>query len=192
MKEYPSITTVWRPGHYHIYKKLDGSNIRVEWNKKQGFNKWGRRHGLLDDSNPILKRAPPLFLDIYSVEIEKIMASERIQEATFFMEFWGPNSFAGNHLESEEQTVTLFDISVYKKGFLKPKEFEDMFRGKVPLPEVTVGPIGANVLQDLKSETGHEGYVLKSANHIFKAKTFWWLEKLKGICKTEEEFKRRA
>lgn len=192
MTQYPSISNKWRPGHYWIYNKLDGSNIRVEWNRKNGFHKWGRRHGLLDDSNPILKRAPPLFMERYSEELAKILRDQRTDEATFFFEFYGLNSFAGNHVESEIQTVTLFDAHFYKKGFLNPREFENLFRDKVPLPAVRVGSIGANSIEEMVNETDHEGYVLKAASYVFKVKTKWWLDKLKATCKSEKEFEELA
>ena len=48
MKSYPSITTkIDFSKEYYLFDKLDGSNIRAEWSKKQGFYKFGSRTQLL-------------------------------------------------------------------------------------------------------------------------------------------------
>ena len=209
MKLYPSIPgpSKWRPGTYHLYEKLDGSNIRVEWDSKNGFHKWGRRHGLLDDSNPHLKKAPPIFMAKYGVQLDRIFRAERYQEVTVFFEFFGTKSFAGTHYDDDAYDVVVFDISIYKKGMMKPADFEKLLRGKVDLPNlVDVKPVGINLISELQNLEADkivapnnvgdahlvrpricEGVVLKSANYVFKVKRLEWLDALKGLC-GENEF----
>lgn len=40
--------------------------------------------------------------------------------------FW-KNSFAGNHEESDEKQLKIFDINMYKKGIVLNKEFIKIF-----------------------------------------------------------------
>lgn len=48
MKAYPSITTkIDFSKSFHLFDKLDGSNIRAEWSPKKGFYKFGSRTQLL-------------------------------------------------------------------------------------------------------------------------------------------------
>jgi hypothetical protein len=72
MKEYPSIPAaadlLARPDDYLgrafvAFDKLDGSNIRAEWDRKKGWHRFGSRRRLLDASNPLLGQAIQLILD---------------------------------------------------------------------------------------------------------------------------------
>lgn len=50
MKHYPTIPkTVIHDVDVHVFDKLDGSNIRAEWNPKKGFYKFGSRKQLIDE-----------------------------------------------------------------------------------------------------------------------------------------------
>lgn len=130
MKEYPSIQGEVVNQPVYCFDKLDGSNVRGEWARKQGFYKFGKRHGLLDDSNPWLVEAEKLILDGYADELSKIFVEQRWQKATCFFEFFGPRSFAGSH-EAEPHQVVLFDVSYEKKGFMEPHPFIRMFGDRV-------------------------------------------------------------
>lgn len=121
MKQYPSIGKTVVSGAVYAFDKFDGSNLRVEWSRKNGFHRWGRRHGLLDDFTPILKRAPDIFDATLSTVLNQVYRDERWESCTTFLEFWGWNSFAGNHDQCETQFVSVFDIDVYKRGILDPK-----------------------------------------------------------------------
>ena len=130
MKEYPSIQHEVVDQPIYAFDKLDGSNVRAEWGRKQGFYKFGRRHGLLDDSNPMLGEAEQLILNGPAEELQRIFVEQRWQKATCFFEFFGPHSFAGNH-EHEPHEVVLFDVSYEKKGFMEPNPFIRMFADRV-------------------------------------------------------------
>jgi len=197
MKPYPSIPH--RPDHsglFHIFDKLDGSLIRAEWTPKRGFAKFGRKNGLLDDSNPWLAEAPGLFHAKYAEELERVFRKKRYKRATAFLEFHGPSSFAGNH-EDEEHDVTLFDVAPFKKGILASREFLKLF-GHLDHPKVLHhGRVGPWLLEAVREGSldgvTFEGVVCKGAFSqkaggpvMFKIKTQAWIDRLKGACGDDE------
>jgi len=199
MKSYPSISPEIHYGvPVYVFGKYDGSCMRVEYDSKKGFAKWGRRNGLLDDSNPILKRFPDLFMERYGDTLPVIFKKERWQQATLFAEFYGPKSFAGTHDESEKQEVRLFDVSVFKQGFLEPAAFQKLF-GHLPVQEILYyGNFTKDIEAAIRNGTlpgmPFEGVVCKGAANrktglplMFKVKSFAWLARLKDHCKGDEK-----
>lgn len=202
MKSYPSISgTIQKGKPVYVFDKKDGSCVRAEYSKKNGFYKFGRRNGLLDDSNPLLKKeVEPLIRAKYEESITNIFKKEKIDNAIIFLEFWGPNSFAGNHAD-EEHTVTLFDVSIKPKGIIEPKLFLKLF-GHLDHAEVLHC---GNFTDDLRLEVEQGilagmtfegvvckgGYVSPGMPLMFKHKNKAWLDKLRGVCDSEEEFNRR-
>lgn len=175
------------------FDKLDGSNVRAEAGRKQGFYKFGRRHGLLDDTNPTLKNeTEPLIRSKYEDALMRVLTEQRWESAVFYFEFWGPNSFAGNHA-AEPHTVTLFDVDVFKKGLLEPREFIRLF-GHLDTPNVLYTgncnvPFVESVREGTLDGVTLEGVVCKGAPDkrtkqplMFKVKSKAWIEKLKGAC----------
>lgn len=126
MEQYPTIqhrSQVKTKGEvFYAFDKLDGSNVRVEWTKKNGFHKFGRRKALLDNSNEFL----PLILSKYAEGLEEVFLKQRWPLVTVFFEFFGPTSFAGNHVH-EPHDVVLLDVRPFKKGILPPREFLKLF-----------------------------------------------------------------
>lgn len=195
MKPYPSVSAGVRGGvPVYVFDKLDGSNVRAEYSRKRGFYKFGRRNGLLDDSNPVLRdEAPGLILDLYGDDLARVFRKQRWDRTVAFFEFHGPNSFAGNH-EDEAHTVTLLDVSVHRKGILEPREFLRLFGG-LPAGHPELLHVG-NFTDGLKHEVEQgtlegmtfEGVVAKG-KHVspgrplmFKWKNHAWLRRLKDYC----------
>lgn len=121
----------------------------------------------------------------------------RVERATLFMEFAGPNSFAGFH-EKEKHSLTLFDVSLYKKGFMLPKEFMKSFENAVPTAELLYyGNPNSDFVKEVEEGTldgmTFEGVVCKSQELIrnkqvrFKVKNKDWLNKLKHKCGDDEK-----
>lgn len=143
MKTYPSVPypTEEMYGRDCIgFMKLDGSNIRAEWNRKRGWYKFGTRHRLFDTSDPEYGCAIDIFLNKYGDAIPK--ALPKVDSLIAFAEFFGPHSFAGQHdiqrlnVESNDpKQVVLFDVNVHKKGIIGPKEFIKTF-GHLHIPDV--------------------------------------------------------
>lgn len=197
MKTYPTIgRQIIKSVPFYVFDKLDGSNIRAEWTKKKGFNKFGRRNGLLDDSNPILKKAIPLFEKKYTDDLTSIFNSMHLQKTTVFFEFGGPQSFAGNHIEDDKHDVVLFDVAIHPKGFVGPSEFLKKF-GHLDIPKLLHrGNVTSEIEEMVKNGTlegmTFEGVVCKGPNEspgmpaMFKIKSLAWLEKLKSFCKDDD------
>jgi hypothetical protein len=192
MEQYPSIGTQISNEPVYVFDKLDGSNIRAEWSRKSGFMKFGTRTRLLDPAEVGLGEAVGLFQEKYADDLGQLFKAARYERATAFLEFYGPNSFAGFHAE-EKHDVLLFDVHVYKRGMLPPKEFLELTEGKHEVehaPLLHHGRFGTELYQAVRNSTlegmTFEGVVAKGARDArnrpitFKLKSHAWLERLKG------------
>jgi hypothetical protein len=198
VKEYPSIQSEQVLSHdVIVFDKLDGSNVRAEWTRKQGFCKFGRRNGLLDDSNPHLLAAPKLIEEKYGYKLGEIFKKERFDKVTCFFELHGPNSFAGTH-DDKDMTVTLIDIAIHPKGFVSPQVFLKLFQGKVDIPKILhKGRWGKELTELVNSGKlegmTFEGVVCKGPEItpgrplMFKVKNHEWYKKLKERCGDNEK-----
>lgn len=193
MKEYPSLQRVPINVPILAFDKLDGSLIRAEWSKKNGFYKFGRKNGLLDHSYPILLRAPDLIQNKYGEQLGRIFQQNRWDRVIAFFEFLGENSFAGQHQDSDTQRVVLFDVNPHKKGILEPRSFLKLF-GHLDVPALLYeGRAGQEfvtaVSKSAVSGMTFEGVVCKGSNPkkpnhriMFKLKSDAWLDKLRNYC----------
>lgn len=191
MKPYPSISRStgqhFREFEAYVFDKLDGSNIRVEWSRKRGWNKFGTRTRLLDETDTTFGEVIPLFKNTIADSIEQVIKNEHFDQVTIFMEFWGKQSFAGQHVTGDPKYLTLFDINVYKKGILGPKKFLDLFGNLNCVPKFlgrhnwTRGFVERIRIGDVQDIT-FEGVVGKAGdNHdliMAKAKSQAWIDKV--------------
>lgn len=207
MKEYPTISKEHNKDlSFYVFDKLDGSNIRAVWSRKKGFFKFGSRHVLLDETDKYnkLASAPQLIRETYETDITPILKDLRVESATLFFEFLGPQSFAGNHVEGDNFSVTLFDVDLYKHGLMMPDAFLKSF-GHLKIPTlIHHGKVNQELVDAVKNsslaEMSFEGVVCKSRNPkktlqpvMFKIKSQAWLDKLKNFCGEDAElFKRLA
>ena len=107
---------------------------------------------------------------------------KKVERITAFTEFFGPSSFAGNHEFGEQKQLKLFDVSVYKKGILPPREFVQLFEKYDWAAEVMYeGNINRQFIDDVR--TGKydvvEGVVCKGIDWTAKIKTEAFLDRLK-------------
>jgi hypothetical protein len=200
MIQYPEIQSkIIRTGKFYVFQKLDGSNIRAEWSKKHGFYKFGTRKQLLDESypHPFLGEAPGLIKNKYENDITNILIKNKIDRGTFFFEFYGKNSFAGYHYE-EEHTVTLFDVSLYKVGYLLPKEYLELFGGLDIAKIILIGNVNDDIVKEVRDGIlegmTYEGVVCKAKNPkkglppiMFKIKNKEWYDKVLCRCNGDEK-----
>ncbi len=171
MKEYPPIEynvnaahnymgsygyayTKYEGQYGYAFIKYDGSNIRVEWGKKTGWNKYGSRTKLIDASHPHLGEAIPLFENKYADALEQVFKTDKlfkgVDTVTVFLEFFGTQSFAGVHVEGDPKDLVLFDVNPIKKGILGPRQFLDSF-GHLPVAEVVwEGVMDGNYLANIR------------------------------------------
>lgn len=198
MKHYPSITKeVIQNLDIYAFDKLDGSQIRAEWNSKKGFYKFGTKNQLIDAATKSWGRATKLINDKYSTSLHKVFAEQKWKDAICFFELWGPSSFAGTHNFEEDLTVTLFDVNPYKQGIMEPREFIQFF-GHLDTPKVLYeGKVSVELFDWVKQSTlpgmTFEGVVCKGASlnnakmpTMFKIKSQAWLDRLKVYCKDNE------
>lgn len=163
MLQYPSIvgvnsTPLGEP--CVAFYKYDGSNLRFEWDKKNGWNKFGSRTQMIDKNTPIFNRGIELFQDsmaneiIYRIKDSEGKQFNNLQRITAFAEFYGDNSFAGTHDENDEKKLSLFDIFLFKKGFLSPKDFIETFEGFEQRAQVVYkGNLNQPFIQSVRENT---------------------------------------
>ena len=205
MKTYPSIPFmngltkgqgIPEGDEWFVFDKLDGSNIRAEWNPKRGFYKYGRRKALLDDSNPWLLESPDVLKDQLTPKLDAEFRKRKWKRVLCFFEFHGPTSFAGHH-EKEDHRMTLIDINVHPKGFLCPKDFvafcqdAGLLEGtdwprllhQGPIDDELLTAIRLSTLPDLTMEGAVAKWQDKKGNRkTFKVKTKLWLDALRTYC----------
>lgn len=201
MKQYDSIPK-WRDEDFGkpivAFDKLDGSNIRVEWNKKQGFYKFGTRHQLLGEDNKPFGKAIALVREKYGEDLQLVCECEKWKNVVFFFEFHGPNSFAGWHPEDDTQTVTLIDANPFKVGLLPAREFVRLFGHLDTAKVLYEGEFSEDFVKSVREMTLEgmtlEGVVCKHPNDsdtMFKVKSQAWLDMLKEQCGDDENLFRR-
>lgn len=187
MKEYPEILSasklknpVQQNGYW--FEKLDGSNLRFEFNRKRGWVKFGSRNRLLSPNDPDFGGAMELFQKTYPDLPERVRrVYTKFDNFVAFAEFFGPVSFAGQHdpakfgaASNDPKQVVLFDIAVHKHGFMSPERFLSVTDG-LPRPrllhEGTVtedkilairrGDWGVNEGVVVKGGVGHRMWMIK-------------------------------
>ncbi len=194
MKEYPSISRDFFEFPAYIFDKLDGSNIRVEYSRKQGWYKFGKRHGLVDASDPLLGQCVETFKRDWDESLTKLAVDSRWDKATLFFEFHGPGSFAGQHVDSDPKTLTLFDASVDKKGILLPNDFLKTFKGMNHAAFLGHMTWTRGLLERVRNNdlegVSFEGVVGKGGERhsliLRKAKTSQWLDKVRSLYAPEQ------
>ena len=203
MKEYSSILG-WKQSTLDLpciaFDKKDGSQIRAVYRKRGGFCKYGSRHQLIDKNHPFLGEAIPLFENTLAEKLDNLFRTNRkmpgFDEATVFMEFYGPSSCFGQHIKEESKTLTIFDVNLTKRGLILPRDFIKWF-ADFPIPQVLYeGNFNISFIEDVRNgKYGNgEGVVAKGIRPnakkeqhniwMAKVKTNAWMEKLKEFAAT--------
>lgn len=201
MKHYPSIPK-FKIGespdiYYYCFQKLDGSNIRCEWNAKRGFYKFGTRNELIDENSKPFGKSIQIIKNKFEDDIGLICKERKWRDALFFFEFYGPSSCFGTHNFEENMSAVLIDVNPYKEGIMPPTEFIKYF-GHLDIPSVLYeGHVTVDFIDSVKKSTlkgmSDEGVVCKGINDkktkmpiMFKVKSRAWLDKLKIYCNGNE------
>lgn len=197
MKQYPSIPReIQYGGPYYVFDKLDGSNIRAEWSKKQGFYKFGSRKVLLGekgatDQQTLLGESIDLIKALQDT-LTKVFQRNQWQQVVCFFEFWGPNSFAGLH-QAEPHKITLIDLHLHKQGIIDTREFIRAFDGVVDTPKLLhQGNFNKELEMRIRSGTlenmTFEGIVAKAPPRkkwempvMFKVKNQAWIDRVHAL-----------
>lgn len=198
MIQYPSIPSYGSSkvnfGENGIaFYKYDGSNLRWEWNPKKGWAKFGTRRTLFDHQTELYNQAIPIFLEQIGDAIVKNVKQEfgnNVQRITAFTEFFGKSSFAGSHNVDESKELKLFDVSVFKKGFLDPFLFNELFGSEKFAASVYYeGSFDTNLIDLVYNNRNgdlDEGIIFKTKDALCKIKTKQWLNKIKTLDNWEE------
>ncbi len=201
MKAYPSI-----PYYTHkvgmpcvAFYKYDGSNLRFEWNAKSGWFKFGTRNRLFDQTDPEFGPAIQLFTETFGEKLDVMFRKVlKTASAIAFCEFFGPHSFAGQHdvktlnslgfkvEHNDPKQLVLFDVNIYKKGFIGPVAFHELFAHVVPTAKVLYrGPLSEEFIKQVQNGDlpVNEGVICKGGEGhnlwMCKIKTKTYLEELK-------------
>jgi hypothetical protein len=197
MKSYPSIPKqIIKYQPIYAFDKLDGSQIRAEWNAKKGFYKFGTKTQLIDEKSEPFGIAIPLIKEKYEQDLSQIFKSQGWESVLCFFELWGKGSFAGTHVFSEKMEITLLDVAPYKKGIIRPDMFEYLFK-KLDIPKILWKGYASDELYDRVKQSKLEGMTFEGIvakgystfsrqTIMFKIKSQAWLDKLKDFCKGDE------
>jgi hypothetical protein len=208
MKEYPSIPAA---GHllaqspaaylgrpFVAFDKLDGSNIRAEWDRKKGWHRFGSRRRLLDAAQPLLGQAIRLIQEGYGDGLAKVLTDNPalggLTEATAYFELFGPHSFAGQHdpaalgvAANEPLRVVLIDVNLYRRGLVSADELISHF-GHLGIPDVVHrGMMTREFIEDVRAGRYGmgEGVVCKGGEGhgrwMAKVKTTAYLQRLRAF-----------
>lgn len=192
MKAYPSIPlskdsrNIGEPciGFY----KYDGSNLRWEWSKKQGWHKFGTRTRLFGKDEEPYNQAIPLFLETMGdALISKVTANFHVQDFIVYTEFFGESSFAGAHVLNEPKSLILLDVWIPRKSFILPKQFIKLFSNESWMPEVVYeGNLNQKLIKDVYEGKYNldegmmcKGFDKRQQQWMAKIKTKTYLDKLK-------------
>lgn len=204
MKTYPNIHGIhnvpWGEDCVSFYK-YDGSNLRMEWNKKKGWYKFGTRRRMFDATDKEYGRAIEIFQNTMADELTKVIKTKyKSEETIVFCEFVGDDSFAGWHNFNKPFELKIIDVGVLRRGFLIPTEFVDNFGHIKDMAKVVYqGKITSDYWASVKTDLSlKEGVVVKGTikgknpTHSLwfaKIKTNHWFDELKRRCDESEAFK---
>ena len=213
MKTYHSIPKYTEEdfGKYiYAFDKIDGSNFKAEWDRKlskktrftNGFAKFGTRGQMIKNASNPFYEGIEIFRDKFAHELDEIFRTHKtfwnIDKITVYGEFFGDNSFAGMHDWKEPHDIYLYDVFLYKKGFLPPSDFIKIFDEEVDCcKKFYQGIFTEEVLKHVEdgdltqwqyphsTQEIEEGVVCKGIENqkvfMFKIKTNKWLSKVKEL-----------
>ena len=184
MKIFPSIRQSRKPFKAHIFDKLDGTNLRFSWNKKEGWYEYATRTRPLPADHKLYQIGYEIFLNKFADKIVSVASRNNWKRLDVFFEFYGENSFAGRHYLNEKQTISMIDLAPNTRGFLNPLEFLELFNdlniasylGEADWNEDYIEAVRTGLVEGIT----FEGVVAKAENkqRMAKAKTQKWIDKV--------------
>lgn len=176
------------------FEKLDGTRVQAEWTFKKGWHRFSTRFGELTEDHPHFGGAIDLFNKKYAIDLEQIFKEKYPKVTNFmvFLEYFGKNTFFGQHEENDKKDIILFDVSKFRQGLIVPTEFIEVFGG-LDIPKVVYeGLLTEEFIADVRQNKFglKEGVVVKGMNikrnnkpeiWMMKIKTNEWYRKLKEL-----------
>lgn len=195
MFEYPSMKNTKRAKFGedgYIFDKLDGSNIRAKWARKHGFNLFGTRTRLIDESTDYWGDVVKLFNETRAEALSKYLTDKtKADNIIIFSEFHGENSYAGKH-KDEPHKLTVFDVYDPKiRAFMGPEKFINDIGSVTEIPRVFgKAVLNYELIQDVREGKYDvvEGVIFKGVDRkgsfaggvpMYKIKTIKYLDRLK-------------
>lgn len=188
MIEYPSIQNSSKAPRKECiaFDKLDGSNFRAKWTQKRGFDVFGTRTQLIDETTDYWGG----MVDLFKKDLEKPLNEyfkktfKNEREIIVFGEFFGAESFAGRHSNDDLKKIVIFDVMVGHKirKFIKPREFIKTIGSIVETPRVVYeGNLGEDLIQRVRNNEfdTFEGVICKGTQPVGNAVGGIWMAKIK-------------
>jgi len=190
------------------FEKYDGTNLHWEWERHFGWHSFGARRDefnltpvgieAFNRAHPNLSGSAELFLATLAEGIGQIFESHASYQAhqsfKVFTEFFGPNSFAGQHRDDDPKELKLFDVWIEQFGMIGPKQLLADFGHLNTARSVYEGKITGQFVEDVRSGKYQvqEGVVCKSGKGgadvwMVKIKTRAYMERLKRAFAGEWE-----
>lgn len=205
MEEYPSIINSSKAPRKSCiaFDKLDGSNFRAKYTQNKGFSSFGTRTQMIDETTPFWCKMVDYFKNNQQPILENLFKRDKFfrnfREITVFGEFFGDNSFAGRHEETESQKIIIFDVLLGHKQrkFLRPQEFIKLISPLVEIPRIVYqGNLNNEFIQEIRDNKYNlkEGVICKGTEPsgafaggvwMCKIKTQEYLDKLKNQFQDE-------
>lgn len=190
MIEYPSIPNSSKAPRADMaaFDKLDGSNFRAKWTQKQGFNLFGTRTQLIDRNDQFWGQMVDIFMrDCAEPLADKFTRDKEYRDEREFIvfgEFYGPNSFAGRHLDTDAKEIAIFDILRGHKNrkFVPPLDFVHEFQNLVRIPDlIHVGKLNEEFIVSVRrnDQSLNEGVICKGTKPVGHAVGGIWMCKIK-------------
>lgn len=190
MIKYPSIPNSSKAPRARCvaFDKLDGSNFRAKYTQKRGFDTFGTRTQLIDTTDRFWGRMIEIFLKEMAEPLERKFHSDKDlrneREIIVFGEFYGPNSFAGRHVEGDEMRISIFDVLIGHKNrkFVRPMDFIREYQEIVPIPNVIYeGNLNERLIADVRANKFglNEGVICKGVEPVGNAAGGIWQCKIK-------------
>lgn len=188
MIEYPSIQNSSKAPRKECiaFDKLDGSNFRAKWTQKRGFDVFGTRTQLIDETTLYWSDMVHVFKNTLDEKLDEIFRKEfrNEREICVFGEYFGAKSFAGRHDLNEEKKIVVFDILVGHKlrKFIKPRQFVKLLDGQVEIPRVVYeGNLNEDFIARVRADEFNtfEGVICKGTQSVGNASGGIWMAKIK-------------
>lgn len=195
MFEYPSMKNTKKAKFgemVFVFDKIDGSNFRAKWTRKHGFNLFGTRTQLVDETTNYWGDVVKLFNETRAEALSKYFTDKtKADNIIVFSEFHGENSYAGKH-KDEPHKLTVFDVYDPKiKSFMGPENFINYIGSVTEIPRVFANTeLNYELVQDVREGKYDvvEGVICKGIERkgnfaggvpMYKIKTMQYLDRLK-------------
>lgn len=187
MIEYPSINNSSKAPRAEClaFNKLDGSNFRAKYTPKAGFNLFGTRTQLIDESTPFWGDMVRVFKQTLQSDLEEFFKKSKdyrdFREIIIYGEYFGENSFAGNHDTADNRKIVVFDVLCGHKDrkFVLPQQFMKDFVF-IETPELIYrGNLNDSFIQSIRESDLQEGVICKGVERSGAYRGGVWMCKIK-------------